>query len=103
MERNIKIRLITTDELPADVHGMAAPLDEDDSYIVVIREDDEQAASFLHECLHIWHKDFEKNLSVQQIESMRHKELSEILKAENHITQDSPGDHTFASIARSRS
>ena len=55
---------------------------EPGAYYIAINEDispDEQAAAFLHECLHVYHNDFSSGKTVQQIESERHRELKRVL------------------------
>ena len=83
-ERNIKIRIVTTDELPATVPACCAKDGGTDNYIMLINgRDDERAQlrSFLHECLHIWHRDHDSSEDVQTIEKERHKELEKLLAA----------------------
>lgn len=53
-----------------------------DKYTIMINEDIpelEKAAEFLHEMLHIWHGDYNSNMTSDQIERIRHAELKEIL------------------------
>lgn len=39
---------------------------------------DEQAAAFLHECLHIWNNDFNSGKAASEIEESTHKQLKRI-------------------------
>lgn len=77
-ERTITLRLITT-PLPPGAHGMSAKdKGGDDNYIVLLNEDDDpdaQQEAFIHELLHIWHKDHDRQgADVQQLEAERHAE-----------------------------
>ena len=40
-----------------------------------------QVISYLHECLHIWHRDHGSGRTVNEIEKDRHEELRELLEA----------------------
>ena len=81
MTRTIKMRIFRGD-LPADAHGAAMQRDTNDYQILINQHDSRQrqAACFLHECLHIWHNDFESTKSAGQIEAERHAEMVELLE-----------------------
>lgn len=82
-ERNINIRLVTTEELPLQIKGICGTADKDDSYIMALNGnygEHRQLLTFLHECLHIWHKDFTSGRGAQEIEAERHRELVELLE-----------------------
>ena len=72
--RHITIDLITIhdDDFPGDVRGMCQKTG-DDSFCIAINgrlSEEEQEASFLHECRHIWNNDHEKmNLSADSVET----------------------------------
>ena len=56
-------------KLPDNVHGCISK-NENNNYIILINETDSrtrQEQAFIHECLHIWNDDFNKE-SVQEIE-----------------------------------
>ena len=81
MHRTLKIELHTIDGLPNNIKGACSQTGQDE-YIIVINSrnsQDEQAAAFLHECLHIWHKDHEGGKDVQELEAIRHDELKRVL------------------------
>ena len=81
MEREITVRMITAD-LPECINGMCH-MDAPGRYIVVIDSKgtpQQQAAAFLHECLHIWHNDTATTLPADQIEQMRHREIIDLLQ-----------------------
>lgn len=70
---------IVTDKLPAGINGISAA--EGQRVIVAINTDQsetEQAAAFLHECLHIWHDDHHSSRAVKEIERERREELRKI-------------------------
>ena len=61
-------------------------LREDADYTIVINSDltdQEQALSFLHECLHAWHDDCNSERPVAEIETERHEELIQLLRLAN--------------------
>lgn len=80
--QNISLQIIYAAGLHKDMHGIvtsAAP----DKYIILLNADDtdrQKTESFLHECLHIFHGDLEReDTAVNQIEAERHIELESIL------------------------
>ena len=79
--RDINITMCRA-ELPEGFRGICTL--KGDKYIVVLNENltpAEKVASFLHECLHIYHRDHNNSITpVDQIEARRHKELIEILE-----------------------
>ena len=77
MRFNITMKLAA---LPETVHGVLQQT-EKDTYTIFINSDqtdDERAAAFLHECLHIYHNDFASQESADSIEKARHAELKRI-------------------------
>ena len=79
MERKLTLT-ITAEELPASVYGVSVP--NKDGYTILIngtKPGPEQAAAFLHECLHIWHNDHNDTRTADTIEAERHEELQQIL------------------------
>lgn len=42
--------------------------------------EDDRAAAFLHECLHLWHDDFKAEIPVNALEEERHRELERLLR-----------------------
>lgn len=81
MDRQIKIRLIEQ-PLPAGINA-ALHESDNDNYIIFVNSEktaDERAAAFLHECLHIYHRDFDSTETADQIEHTRHNELLRLLK-----------------------
>lgn len=79
MNRDVDLRIMTA-ELPVSISGFSMP--KNGKTIVVINEgltESEQAAAFLHECLHIWHDDHNSQTDADTLERIRHKELIEIL------------------------
>lgn len=72
-ERRVSLRIIKT-ELPEDIKGVCSVC-SDGSYLILINQDldeREQEASFLHEMLHIYHNDFDSDMSIHEIENKRH-------------------------------
>ena len=69
-------------ELPETIRGISTL--KGDKYIVVLNENmtpAEKVASFLHECLHIYHRDHNNSVwTADEIEARRHRELIEILE-----------------------
>lgn len=81
-ERRISLRIIKT-ELPETVRGAVSDRGNG-SYIILINQtldEKAQAEAFIHEALHIYHNDFESELSLDKLESIRHEESESILKA----------------------
>lgn len=67
---------ITVAKMPllAGARGVVVK-DTDGGCMVIINSDlteDEQAAAFTHEMLHIWHNDFENPATADRIEAARH-------------------------------
>ena len=86
-ERNIKIRLIRSEEVPESIRGNIMKLDGNDNYMMLIngaKSEGEQIASFLHECLHIWRRDLDQNDSVTMTEKEEHEVLRRILEEIQH-------------------
>ena len=82
MEKALQIQ-IKTAELPQTIHGLTTQ--QAGAYTIYINEDrtqDEQAAAFLHECLHIYHDDFNSTRTAGEIEEERHAELKRIFAQE---------------------
>lgn len=85
-QRTITLQVVTED-MPEGVHGMSLPKNskkDTDTYIVYINEDDtedEQTIAFLHECLHVWHRDhYRAGANVSELEYERHEELKRLLQ-----------------------
>ena len=81
-ERNINIKMIRSEELPDSVGGCILKQVGDDNYTILIngdKDESDQVLSFLHECLHIWHRDHDRRDPVDVIEKERHEELRELL------------------------
>lgn len=74
-ERKITLRIIKH-PMPPGVHGMS--MKEADTILVFINESDDsdtQKKAFIHECLHIWHGDHDReDVNVQQLEAEQHAE-----------------------------
>lgn len=72
--------IIQTAALPETVKALTVKNDDGSVKVYVndIFTEDEQAASFLHEMLHLWNHDFEKELSADEIEALTHRQLSRI-------------------------
>ena len=85
-ERQITLRIVSA-ALPTGAHGMCIQSAGTDALTVVINDtdtDDQQAFSFLHEMLHIWHDDFSRTgVDVGRLERERNRELSRLLKLSN--------------------
>lgn len=83
MEQTITLK-IETASLPGTVHGFSAK-QPGRFYIVVNEADppDRQAATFLHEMLHIWHDDHDSGRSADSIEQERHAEVQRLLSILN--------------------
>ena len=82
--RKIVIDVYITDSknpMPADVAG-ASGSGRHDVYTVMIngtKSEDRQAAAFLHECLHIWHKDHATD-NATKTEAERRQEAKRLLQ-----------------------
>lgn len=81
METNIQLT-IRRDALPPGIHGAIATTGTNNYIIVTNQQETEtqQAAAFLHECLHLFHDDLNGRGSVDEIETARHAETIEILE-----------------------
>lgn len=81
-ERNITLKVITTDELPEEIRGCCARFDRSDNYAMLINGNNDERAqlrSFLHECLHIWRCDYDSERDADEVEKERHEEVEELL------------------------
>lgn len=83
MQRNIKIQLVVADMDEKTRGGIGCNPNRPQDYTVCINsalDPDQQAAAFLHECLHIWHDDLRSNsgIPVGSLEDIRHEELKRI-------------------------
>lgn len=80
-EQRISIRIIKT-PLPQAINGLS--MKDGNTFIVLINENDsqdEQKETFIHEMLHIWHGDHDREFKdVQQLEEQRHQETTWILE-----------------------
>lgn len=68
-------------ELPGKIDGGCFP--DGNGFTVVInstKDEDTQAAAFLHECLHIWNEDHTGGRTPDEIETFTHEQLDRILK-----------------------
>lgn len=85
-ERTIKLQIITS-PLPASVRGLTANQKGSDVFTIAINDqknDDEQAIAFLHEMLHIWHSDHDREgVNISELEHERHRELKRLLTISN--------------------
>lgn len=81
-DRRISLRVVESPDLPSDIGGVSAPKnprdEESDDYFVLLNDsadETEKAKTFVHEMLHIWHRDhFKKGLDVERLEAVRHAE-----------------------------
>lgn len=77
-------------EMPDSINGLLLSK-EPDCYSIMInskKNPSEQAAAFLHECLHIYHKDTESDRSPDSIEKERNKEIISLLEI---LTKETEG------------
>lgn len=81
MDRTITIR-ITTETLPAGIRGLSMMTDKDAYTVCLASDQDDQqaAAAFIHEMLHVYHRDHERTVAVDQLEEERHREAESILR-----------------------
>lgn len=81
MCRTIVIHIQTV-ALPGTVRGVSRKTDKDtfDIFINADQTEDQKTASFLHECLHIYHNDFDTQNSADRIEKTRHAELRRLVQ-----------------------
>ena len=82
MKRDITLH-VSTAEMPTTVRGVSVPKRGGckDEFLIILNEclsDTEKTAAFLHECLHLWHRDHEAVTDVDLLEKIRHDELREI-------------------------
>ena len=80
--RAITLTVIKDDRLFEEVGGFCQPLGSDRYRVVINANDsaDDQALSFLHEMLHIWHRDFNSVGDVRRIEGERRQEFLRLLQ-----------------------
>lgn len=86
--RKINLTIITTDEFQGDnIRGVCSYRGNEsgyDDYIILMNgncSDDQQALTFIHEMLHVWHEDHkQENLNVNMIEAVRHEEQARLLR-----------------------
>ena len=80
--RDITIKLYRA-ELPETIRGFSR-LNRNGIYQIFLNSTDSQerqTATFLHECLHIFHEDHSnEDLTASQIEAIRHKEIIDMLE-----------------------
>ena len=79
----IKLQIIK-EAFPGKGQGMI--FCDNDDYTILINSklsEDEQAAAFLHEALHIWHDDFNSGRSADSIEETRKAELHRLIELMN--------------------
>lgn len=83
-ERVMTVRLVHAAGFPQGFHGAVYPI-APGKYTILLNNtdtDQQQAESFLHECLHIYHGDLEREgVNVDRLEAERHAELATILPA----------------------
>lgn len=82
MKRNVQLT-ICRDALPPGMHGAIVATGAVNHYIIVTNQQEtesQQAAAFLHECLHLFHDDLNRGGSVDKIEAARHTEITELLE-----------------------
>lgn len=78
--RDIKIT-INKASFPAGVKGFSI-LDDSSTFRIFINDTldpDDQAAAFLHECLHIWNGDHTSKDDADHIEKKTHEQLLHVL------------------------
>ena len=70
------------DDMPNGLHGLVAQHGPVQYSILLNSKDSEdiKAASFLHECLHIYHDDFSSGQTADAIEAKRHAEMGRLLE-----------------------
>ena len=89
MNRQITITIENT-PLPASINAVLHEAADNDFIICLNSEktDDERAAGFIHECLHIYRDDFKRPEPADHIEQTRHNELLRLLQiVEQEATQ----------------
>lgn len=81
MQRTLKLT-ITVEEMPDGINSaIIEPRGND--YMIAINNrlsQDEQAAAFLHECLHLWHGDCDNPKEADTIEAERRQELARLFR-----------------------
>ena len=82
MERKVQLT-ICRDALPPGIHGAIMTTGAGKDYIIVTNQQEtetQQAAAFLHECLHLFHDDLNRGGSADEIEATRRAEIIELLE-----------------------
>lgn len=81
MKRNVQLT-ICRDALPPGIHGIITTTGTDNYIIVTNQQETEsqQAAAFLHECLHLFHDDLNGSDSADEIEAARHSAITDLLE-----------------------
>lgn len=82
MARNIQLTICRA-LLPTGAHGAIMATGTDNGYTIVTNQQEtetQQAAAFLHECLHLFHDDLNSGGNAAEIEAARHAELIELLE-----------------------
>lgn len=82
MKREIKIKFGKVD-MPIDICGVTKSLDYDDNYCMLINsalDELHQVEAFLHEALHIYHRDFEDVRPDAEIEADRNAEMLAVMQ-----------------------
>lgn len=83
MKRTLELT-ICCDTLPPGMHGAIMTTGAGQHYIIVTNQqetENQQAAAFLHECLHLFHGDLNgAGGSADEIEAARHAEIIELLE-----------------------
>ena len=82
MKREIKIKFGKAD-MPSTIGGVTRSLDHDDNYCMLINsalDDLHQVEAFLHEALHIYHRDFEDARPDAEIEADRRAEMLALMR-----------------------
>lgn len=81
-KQDFSLQIIYAAGLPDSIHGFVFSTSPGEYHIFLNAADNkrQQEESFLHECLHIFHGDLEReDRTTDQIETLRHKELETIL------------------------
>lgn len=79
--RKIVIKIFK-EYLPETIHAFTSQRDNATYWIFLNanESDEEQVASFIHECTHIYHEDFDSDLNADEIEAIRHNEVKQVLE-----------------------
>lgn len=87
-DRTIILRIVETDELPDSIGGVS-DLCGNESYIVLLNsnhDEEKQKHTFIHEMLHIWHKDhYQKDTDIRALEAMRHEETDNETEVQSYV------------------